>query len=82
MAWAALQQGDSPCTLDTEPCPCGADCRFQAHVSSDLVVFYHEVIKSGKAWDDATVSPVIRQTLLHWAYELNAADWEAWRDTH
>jgi len=33
----------------------------------------------GSGWDDATISPVIRQTLLHWAYELNEADWEAWR---
>ena len=30
-------------------------------------------------WDDVTVSPVIRQTLLHWAYELTDADFEAWR---
>jgi len=41
-----------------------------------------KVKKEGKAWDDEMVSPVIRQTLLHWAYELNAVDWEAWRATH
>ena len=29
------------------------------------------------AFDDVAVSPVVRQTLLHWAYELNAADFEA-----
>jgi hypothetical protein len=29
-------------------------------------------------FDDATVSPVIRQTLLHWAYELTEVDWKAW----
>ena len=34
--------------------------------------------KSGRH-DDASISPVIRQTLLHWAYELTAADYDAWR---
>ena len=29
-------------------------------------------------FDDAAVSPVIRQTLLHWAYELNEGDWDTW----
>ena len=40
--------------------------------------------KAGRAarFDDATVSPVIRQTLLHWAYELTEADWEEWKATH
>ena len=32
---------------------------------------------SGKSYDDASVSPVVRQTLLHWAYELSAADFES-----
>ena len=36
------------------------------------------VKKSGKRFDDETVSPVIRQTLLHWAYALGEGDWEAW----
>jgi hypothetical protein len=31
-----------------------------------------------KDFDDVAVSPVIRQTLLHWAYELTESDWEAW----
>ena len=31
-------------------------------------------LREGKAHDDVTVSPVVRQTLLHWAYELSAAD--------
>jgi hypothetical protein len=26
----------------------------------------NKVVRSNKRWDDATVSPVIRQTLLHW----------------
>lgn len=41
------------------------------------------VSKSGGAsssrWADAAVSPVIRQTLLHWAYELSEADYRAWQ---
>ena len=36
------------------------------------------VAKASAEWDDAAVSPVIRQTLLHWAYELSAADYGAW----
>jgi len=31
---------------------------------------------SGQAYDDASVSPVVRQTLLHWAYELHEADFK------
>ncbi|KAL4858951.1 Volume-regulated anion channel subunit [Chlorella vulgaris] len=30
----------------------------------------NKVVRSNKRWDDATVSPVIRQTLLHWAFEM------------
>ena len=37
------------------------------------------VAKASRRFDDASVSPVIRQTLLHWAYELSDADYEAWR---
>jgi len=33
-------------------------------------------LRSGKAFDDESVSPVVRQTLLHWAYEINEADFE------
>ena len=32
-----------------------------------------------RRWDDASVSPVLRQTLLHWAYELTEADFEQMR---
>ena len=28
----------------------------------------------GNGFDDASISPVIRQTLLHWAYELTEKD--------
>lgn len=31
-------------------------------------------VTSGKRFDDATISPVVRQTLLHWAYELTQHD--------
>lgn len=31
-------------------------------------------LREGKAHDDASVSPVVRQTLLHWAYEITAGD--------
>jgi hypothetical protein len=37
------------------------------------------IAKSAKRWDDCSVSPVIRQTLLHWAYELTEGDYGAWR---
>lgn len=29
-----------------------------------------------RRWDDKSVSPVIRQSLLHWAYELTEADFK------
>ena len=31
-------------------------------------------LREGKAHDDISVSPVVRQTLLHWAYELTLGD--------
>lgn len=36
-----------------------------------------QVVIAGKAYNDPSVSPVVRQTLLHWAYELTKADFEA-----
>jgi len=33
-----------------------------------------KVIMQGASFDDVSVSPVVRQTLLHWAYELTEAD--------
>lgn len=36
-------------------------------------------LKSGKRHDDPTVAPVVRQSLLHWGYELTAADYSARR---
>ena len=37
------------------------------------------VAKASRSFDDASVSPVIRQTLLHWAYDLSEADYAEWR---
>jgi len=37
------------------------------------------VAKGSGKFDDLKVSPVIRQTLLHWAYELSESDFDAWR---
>ena len=33
-----------------------------------------KVVAAGAAFDDPKVSPVVRQTLLHWGYELTQAD--------
>lgn len=33
-------------------------------------------LRDGKPFDDETVSPVVRQTLQHWAYQLTATDFE------
>jgi hypothetical protein len=35
-----------------------------------------QCVKSGKGWADVTASPVTRQTLLHWGYELNEAEFD------
>mmetsp|Transcript_32296 Transcript_32296/g.70979 ORF Transcript_32296/g.70979 Transcript_32296/m.70979 type:complete len:288 (+) Transcript_32296:161-1024(+) len=35
-----------------------------------------QCVKSGKAWDDYTASPVTRQTLLHWGYELTEEEFD------
>lgn len=39
----------------------------------------NKIVRSNKRCDDATVSPVIRQTLLHWAFELTQAEFERMR---
>ena len=31
-------------------------------------------MKAGCNWDNYNISPVVRQTLLHWGYELNEED--------
>ncbi|KAK9827267.1 hypothetical protein WJX81_005944 [Elliptochloris bilobata] len=35
-----------------------------------------QCVTKNKRWDDKSVSPVIRQSLLHWAYELTEADFK------
>ena len=34
----------------------------------------NQIIKENKRYNDYTISPVIRQVLLHWGYELSSAD--------
>lgn len=36
-------------------------------------------VRSGKAYNDHGVSPVVRQTLLHWAYELTEKHFEEYK---
>lgn len=33
-----------------------------------------QVVKAGAAYDNYGVSPVVRQTLQHWGYQLNQQD--------
>jgi len=40
----------------------------------------NKIIRDRTKFDDTKVSPVIRQVLLHWAYELTSLDFEAYRD--
>ena len=42
------------------------------------VVIAAGFMQAGAAFDDPKVSPVIRQTLLHWGYELTEVDYLAW----
>jgi hypothetical protein len=35
-------------------------------------------VRAGKPWSDVSVSPVVRQTLAHWAYELTEGHYEAY----
>jgi hypothetical protein len=39
----------------------------------------NEIIKKKKRYNDYSVSPVIRQVLLHWGYELNKTDLEKYK---
>eukprot|EP00976_Prorocentrum_cordatum_P089360 1187687-Prorocentrum_minimum.AAC.2 len=39
----------------------------------------NKIIGSNRQHNDASVSPVIRQTLLHWGYELTERDFQAFR---
>ena len=39
----------------------------------------NEIIKKNKKYNDPSVSPVIRQVLLHWGYELTKEDFEKYK---
>jgi hypothetical protein len=39
----------------------------------------NEIIKKNKKYDDITISPVIRQVLLHWGYELTEKDFNDYK---
>ena len=47
----------------------------RAQVSGALEGQLWQDLKATASFDDPKVSPVIRQTLLHWAYELSERDW-------
>ena len=46
---------------------CGPTGRWKSNLAA-------KVLAARATFDDARVSPVVRQTLLHWAYELTASD--------
>jgi len=33
-----------------------------------------KIVKAGSSWDNVSISPVVRQTLQHWAYQLSQDD--------
>ena len=39
----------------------------------------NKLINLKRKFDDYTISPVIRQTLLHWGYELTEKDFAAYK---
>lgn len=41
----------------------------------------NEIIKKNKKYNDVSVSPVIRQVLLHWGYELTKKDLDDYKKT-
>ena len=42
----------------------------------------NKISKHGKEFNDYSVSPVIRQDLLHWGYELTKKDYESYKKNH
>ena len=42
-------------------------------------ILVKKIMTANKRFDDGAVSPVIRQTLLHWAHELTEAEFESVR---
>ena len=56
---------------------CGAGCERQlARLLSPRRKRFlvNQCLRANAAYDDPGVSPVVRQTLLHWAYELTETD--------
>lgn len=43
------------------------------------ITLMNKIIKKGTTYNDYSVSPVIRQVLLHWGYELTKGDLERYR---
>ena len=39
----------------------------------------NKIIKSGKSYNDKSVSPVIRQVLQHWGYKLSKAHFDSYK---
>ena len=39
----------------------------------------NKIIKEGSTYDDLSISPVIRQVLLHWGYQLTNKDFTAYK---
>lgn len=48
--------------------------RFLARFKSNLV---NKIRKANTTYNDFTISPVIRQSLLHWGYEIVEADMQS-----
>jgi len=42
-------------------------------------ILVKKIMTANKRFDDGAVSPVIRQTLLHWAHELTEAEFDSVR---
>ncbi|OCB90234.1 hypothetical protein A7U60_g2522 [Sanghuangporus baumii] len=50
---------------------CGSSGRFKRSLVK-------RIAEKRASWDDETVSPILRQTLQHWAYKLTEADFNAY----
>jgi hypothetical protein len=54
----------------------GPKGRWKRNLLNKIVQQQSKSLPSSKAFQDPTISPVIRQTLLHWAYEVTEKDVE------
>ncbi|EJC99539.1 uncharacterized protein FOMMEDRAFT_160606 [Fomitiporia mediterranea MF3/22] len=50
---------------------CGSSGRFKRSLVK-------KIVEKGASWDDEIVSPILRQTLQHWAYRLTETDYNAY----